>query len=385
MHITGTASGYTDLLNKLHAFLTERGSAFGLKYTGTGNGRLTDYTGGADSVAETYTLTATGSGAFSVVGSRSGDIGTATVGVAFSTPTLALTIAAGSTPFAAGDTFKLCTAPKWQALRAVASSEYVWQAPGNDGAQAIKVGLLAYTDGATYWNLRCNGYTAFNTANDFYNQPGGIQYDLPIAFGHPGLGLWAGSIPFWFVADGRRVVVVAKVNTVYQAAYLGTADALIDPTAFPYPLVVGGTVVRTLPYNSPDATNNSCFAIPGNTSWSHTAHLLMRTPANDRWTRYTTSYEYTDYGVVHPFYVGSQWVNGMSNLSPNLDGSRPLFPITLSPFSSQDIAAQLAGVHAVPGEGLSSEQRLRVGPIEHLVVQNVMRTGNGDYFTVALD
>ncbi len=385
MHKIGTAAGYQDLLTQLHAFLTERGAAFGLKFAGIGTGRLVDYTGGADSQAEVYTITARSSAAFDVVGSLTGALGTALVGQRFETDLLAFTVEAGAVPFAAGDAFKLCTAPRWQSLREVAGSEYVWQAPGNDGAQAIQVGLLANSDGASFWNLRCNGYTAFNPANDFYNQPGGIQYTLPIAYGHPSIALWAGSVPFWFVADGRRVIVIAQVGAVWQSAYLGTADTLIDPLAYPYPLVVGGTVVRDLAYSSPDETNSSCFAMPGNTSWTHTAHLLTRTPANDKWTRYTTSYEGTDYGVVHPFYVGSPWRNGLATLAANLDGSHPLFPITLADYSSQTIAAQLPGVHAVPGAGLAAGQLLRVGPIEHLVVQNVARTGNGDYFTVALD
>lgn len=385
MHKIGTAAGHQDLLNKLNAFLTERGAAFGLKFAGSGTGRLVDYTGELDSIAETYTITAQHSEAFDVRGARTGSLGTARVGEVFTSSQLTFTLQAGAVPFAAGDTFKLCTAPRWQALRAVAGSEYVWQAPGNDGAQAIKVGLRANSDGASFWNLRCNGYTAFDPAEDFYDQPGGIQYTLPIAYGHPSIALWAGSIPFWFVADGRRVIVIAHVGTVWQSAYLGTADTLIDPLAYPYPLVVGGTVVRDLDYSSPDETNNSCFAMPGNTTWTHTAHLLMRTPANDKWTRYTTSYEGADYGVVHPFYVGSPWRNGLANLAANLDGSRPLFPLTLADYSSQTIAAQLPGVHAIPGAGLAAGQLLRVGPVDHLVVQNVARTGNGDYFTVALD
>lgn len=384
MHATGTAAGYKDLLNKLNAFLTERGSAFGLKYAGTGTGRLVNYTGGANSTAEAYTLTATSATAFEVEGTRTGKLGTATVGTPFESTTLAFTIEAGAVAFAPGDTFKLATAPRWQALRAVADSEYIWKAPGNDGAQSILVGLLAYTDNATHYNLRCNGYTAFNPANDFYNQLGGIQYDFPIAFGHPGLGLWKGSLPYWFVADGRRVIVVAKVDTVYQAAYLGFADTFVDPITFPYPLVVGGTIVRAVPYNSQDGSRNSCFAIPQNVPDSYAAHLLLRMPAN-MWNRFTVNYEYTAYGTVHPYYVGSAYVNGMAALGPNLDGSRPLYPLTLSCFSTNELIAQLAGVHAVPGAGLAAEQRLRVGPVDHLVVQNVWRTGNGDYFTVALD
>ncbi len=79
-------------------------------YTGTGNGEISGLTGGSASVAETYTITATDATHFSVTGSVSGALGTATVGSAFTSSQIAFTIAPGSTPFQAGDTFTVTTA-----------------------------------------------------------------------------------------------------------------------------------------------------------------------------------------------------------------------------------------------------------------------------------
>ena len=59
MFSIGTATDYNDLLERLNTFLTAKGSAFGLAYSGSGDGRLTDYSGGPSSVAETFTITAT--------------------------------------------------------------------------------------------------------------------------------------------------------------------------------------------------------------------------------------------------------------------------------------------------------------------------------------
>ena len=47
------------------------------------------------------------------------------------------------------------------------------------------------------------------------------------------------SIPYWFLADGRRVIIVAKITTVYEHAYLGFLDAYATPGEWTYPLVVG--------------------------------------------------------------------------------------------------------------------------------------------------
>lgn len=117
MFETGTASDYLDLLEKIDTFLTATGSAFGLQFSGAGNGTLTAYKGGASSIAETFEIEATDATTFSVTGSISGSIGTATAGSAFSHAKLSFLISSGSTPFVAGDLFTLSTAPAWTRLR----------------------------------------------------------------------------------------------------------------------------------------------------------------------------------------------------------------------------------------------------------------------------
>lgn len=119
MYEIGTATDHIDLLDKLETFLTATGSAFGLTYAGTGNGTLTAYKGGASSVAETFTITATSATNFTVVGSTSGSIGPATAGTPFSHAKVAFLITAGGTAFVAGDVFTLATAPKWVKKRGV--------------------------------------------------------------------------------------------------------------------------------------------------------------------------------------------------------------------------------------------------------------------------
>ena len=80
-------------------------------YTEPGHGTMTAVNAGAASVAETITMTAIDATHFSVSGSVSGALGTATVGTAFTSGQIGFTIAAGSTAFAAGDAFTVATGP----------------------------------------------------------------------------------------------------------------------------------------------------------------------------------------------------------------------------------------------------------------------------------
>jgi flagellar hook protein FlgE len=76
-----------------------------------GNGTLTGLTPTSGSIPQTITMTATSATQFSVVGSVSGALGTATVGTPFTSGQLNFTIAAGSTAFATGDTITVPTTP----------------------------------------------------------------------------------------------------------------------------------------------------------------------------------------------------------------------------------------------------------------------------------
>lgn len=71
----------------------------------TGNGVLTVASTTSETVAEVITCTATSATEFTVVGSVSGSLGTATVDEAFTSSVITFTIPAGGTPFVAGDNF----------------------------------------------------------------------------------------------------------------------------------------------------------------------------------------------------------------------------------------------------------------------------------------
>jgi len=76
-----------------------------------GNGTVTGLAATGATVAQTVTLTATSATQFSVVGSVSGPLGTATVGTPFTSGQLDFTINAGATAFAVGDTATVATTP----------------------------------------------------------------------------------------------------------------------------------------------------------------------------------------------------------------------------------------------------------------------------------
>jgi hypothetical protein len=532
---TGTANDYVDLLDRLHDFLTLTGSSFGLTYLGTGDGTLTQHSGGASSVAETFTITATGATTFTVTGSVTGALPNATVGSAYSQPQIAFLITAGATAFVSGDEFQLSTAPKWTARRKalgatvlatqgnsgsfgaqnvvdgktetsaqywlaespitvpqdleftfpesetvaqyqmgaltsygyttlpkawtlqyysgswvtldtqsghddwtadiiktftisspVAATKYrlhitelnstndlrlgcvrllrsdgvdaafgqtIWEAPGNDGDSEIIVGVHPFErQDADYFNWELAGFDGFNAAYGWRQQAG--------FHGRLYMPLWDGTIPYWFVADGRRVIIVAKINLQYETAYLGFLDSYFTPEQYPYPLALGGSLALGDDIPDWDETDwrwsNSGH---GHNAFTHSDPGLM-SPYFDETPEYGTMrlrelggewhrYEAQRSGSPFtPSVTGKNliwpWCGGLDLLEPNTDGTYTLWPVMLNSRVPNTVG-QLNGVRCVTGQGLTAESTVTLGAVDWLVVPNISNTERDQFLAIALD
>ncbi len=122
--------------------------ATGAAGSNTGGGTCTLVAGGPKTVPETFTLTciaeAAGAGTFEVVGSKTGSLGQATVGVAFESDYINFTLTDVGEDFDKGDTFTIEVA--------AGSGEVVALDPdavdGSNRAAGIMVGAADATDGA---------------------------------------------------------------------------------------------------------------------------------------------------------------------------------------------------------------------------------------------
>lgn len=383
----GTATSYTDLLDKLNTFLA-KGHSLSPIYGGgnVGNGKIDLIIGTTTSVYETITVTFTSSTAFSVSGSVSGALGTGTVGTAFTSTKVKFTITAGGTAWANLDTITFVMTAPWVAQRSVAGSEYIWKAPGNDNAGAIYVGARTFSNvAADYYNWQLGGFTGYSAGVDFGLQPGS-EVNSSAVRGQV-LPLWNSSMPYWFAATGRYVVIVAKVSTVYTSAILGLMNPYATPTQFPYPLIVGGS----MRFSSEPASNSvswrwsytgveiGAFPMSIDNNGSDSKPLKLRRP-DGYWRGFTRGVVTNYSGMIWPY------VDGMTDLRANIDGSYPLLPVILfeDNTTTKNIFGELPGIYATTGFGNAVENIITVGRDQYLVVQNVFRTTKTDYFAVKL-
>ncbi|HEX7647397.1 MAG TPA: hypothetical protein VF450_08320 [Noviherbaspirillum sp.] len=247
------------------------------------------------------------------------------------------------------------------------------KAPGLSGTEAIYINIRAfhYTTG-DYYNWNITAAQGFNSANAWTAQPG----ISPNAY----IYLWNQPIPYWFIANGQRVIVIAKVSTVYEMAYMGKFLPYGTPGQYPYPVCVGGTGY---------SNSNLRFS---DTSFSHLAFfdpngLHVCDPANawQLFQNYNTggSMAQPPNNNVWPW---NYYSNNRPNwMSANLDGTYTVFNARLEQTTpSINLLGELDGVGFVTGNANSSESTINDGTNNWMVVQNVFRTAADNYCAVKM-
>jgi hypothetical protein len=268
-----------------------------------------------------------------------------------------------------------------------AMPQYIWEAPGNDGAGAILVGVRSFYRGDVgYYDWELVGFDGFDAAQDFFAQSNVHR--------GPMMALQNSSTPYWFVVDGRRVIVVAKIaGSQYDVGYLGFLEPFFTPAQFPYPLALGGSLALgdTLP------------------SWENTGYLASNSTVRHRAFTHSDASPFSTFGYATmrarrldgtwvPFFATDNdaqnsgetegWIwpyfGGVTNVDQCIDTGYALFPVSLVD-AGPNTWGQLSGVSFVTGRGLSAETLIVTGPISHLAVPNISRTDPNDFLAVRLD
>lgn len=391
---TGTATNYLTLLSALVDFVCGYGTYAAPTFAGTGNGTLGSEVTFPATVTETWTIkctsaTTVGAEVWSVTGSVSGALASATTGVAYTNGKIGFTITAGTVNFAVNDAFTLATTEgamstagsAWALLASNLAptdgndAEYFLKAPGLTGSEGIYINITAYhntTNNLYNWGLA--GATGYNSSQPIANQPG----QSPV----PAVPLWNQSLPYTFIANGQRFIMSTQVSTVWEQAYAGKILPYGTPGQYPYPLFIGASGLNnTIRYSD--------------TTWYHQAFF-------DPGSSYIYWIDGTWQPIVNHDSLGNPHVALVTwpyllpgNSSPpgstptfleaNLDGSYPLLPVRLEMQTpAQNMLGELDGVFFTTGFSLSAGSTLTVGTTNYQVVQNTFRTGTNNFAALEL-
>jgi hypothetical protein len=280
--------------------------------------------------------------------------------------------------------------------------EFVAMGPGSTATDEIYVGIRTYknvTEDLYNWAL--TGYTGYSAESDFFTHPGALRGARTYL---PHVLLWNSTIPYWFVANGRRFIVVAKVSLTYEAAYMGFLLPYGTPSQIPYPLVIGGSCAATTDtdrrWSNIDATHRAFVDPYGTSLTSETAAQSTLWILNTQWYgcgNYTSNEEtgsqYSRINVwpfVHGEYNGASTAPDANYLwlesTTNLDGSYPLVPLIVAGKSPQiNFYGELQSCYGVPGLSLSAEDTIDIGAVQHVIFQNTYHAELYNYWALRLE
>lgn len=257
-----------------------------------------------------------------------------------------------------------------------ATDQLVLKGPGLSGTDEILVTLEpSVSVGSDYYNLGIGGLSSYNPGEPISGQANRLTPRY--------LHLWNTTMPYWFIANGRRFIVVVRVTTVYQSAYAGFILPYHLPTTWAYPLFVGAcSSTATWRFSVVNNGNHSAFFNPGRYS------SAIRLP-DGQWLSLANKFAASgvdessdDTNNIAP------WASlfGTANQRDGLDSNYKPTPAEIvisSPYAAN--LGALQGVYFVPGFGTASENTFVADGVTHLVVQNVYRTSNKEYAALALE
>lgn len=233
--------------------------------------------------------------------------------------------------------------------------ELILQGVGLSGTEQIFIGFRAYqSQSADYYNLSMATFKGYVAGNTFATQPG--------ASGISGVPAHNLRIDYWLRVTGQTITLAMKVGTpVYEMGQVGKHFPLDSPGQYAQPLIAAGMLSGEAATRYSD-TNHS-FA------WKGSRANLMMAFNDGTWKK----------PITYPWSQATL-ASGMRDTA----GQYHLTPIVLYDAVS-GAYGYLDGLYHITGFNNAVENTIVIAGITYVVIQDVYRTGFGDYVAMELN
>lgn len=261
-----------------------------------------------------------------------------------------------------------------------------FRAPGLSNQDSIYINILCYESlTAQIFNWLITGATGYDPLKIFEQQPGLTKGTATATPCTPCFTLINSQIDYWFVANGRRAIIIAKIGGDFFVTYFGFMLPYGKPSEHPYPLVISGNTS----FLAKGYTDASLYNLYNNGS-QDTKALVFYDAAH--WALIGQTASAGQSSVVYCScwpYDKIRSLTEAGNIRGNLDGSYSLLPCIL--YSSQEGFSgnwgELQGIYYLPGTGeadLTAEDTITIGSDTYLIVQNVDKATRNDFAAILL-
>ena len=263
---------------------------------------------------------------------------------------------------------------------------------GLSDSDSIYVNVYKFLEGVDSANWGFCGATGYVPGNDYSTQPGATTRSTYML-------LHTTTLSYWFFANGRRFIIVAKVGgTVYQSAYGGFLIPYDLPTENPYPLMINAssaefdqryswisdnshTSMDRGGYEANDADVNA-WAINPAGAWKKISSYWSQNENAFAYNLPSSSYV----AGVWPYVSAGQTYGRPDYVLPAPGDEyllRKLVVLNLhSSKSESNFFGEYDGVYNVSGANNAAENTLTIGGDTYIVFSNIYRSGLADFFVV---
>jgi len=273
-----------------------------------------------------------------------------------------------------------------------AESNLAVKGTGLAGADEIFLFFRTFyrTDTGEY-ALMVNAGTGFLASDRSLNYQPGLR-----PYGYQVIPTWPNAMPYWFVANGRRVVFVFKVSTNFEAGYGGLFLPYATPAQYALPLCIGGSMAPNATSYRYDrvAPEHSVFCMPGSTTGVSSSATVVQYNTFSAMLPDGTWWDFQNRpnsGGTSESYAG--WGNSPASITPhdqygyqfreNVGDGYSVIPCAL--FQRQPQGRWLGvldGVYAISGFGNGAENTGTIAGEDYVVFSNCYRTDAREYWAL---
>ncbi|SFD52553.1 PA14 domain-containing protein [Pseudomonas citronellolis] len=253
----------------------------------------------------------------------------------------------------------------------VADKTYDIKGPGLSGSDEIYMAMrTASSAQGDFYNVLSRYTTGYNENALSSQQPGAGPNTFSL--------MWNQEIKYWFIANGRRFIVIAKVSTTYASLYGGFILPYGLPSEIPYPIAAGASCAINARW-SIQTENHSSFWNPGGYDSASVGGLYLRRTDGAADVFKNIYYSNAAPGKTYPY-------SGLIAFRTSPSNDYALQPVVLySTAGGGNVWGELDGVFHISGHNNASENTLLIEGKTYLVVQSGYRTTASDYAAILLE
>jgi len=199
------------------------------------------------------------------------------------------------------------------------------------------------------------------------------------------MSIWQTTMKYWFIANGRRFIIIAKVANRYVSMYCGLFLPSGTDTEYSYPLYIGGNHgTDGTPYTYEATSNQRSFFNPQANDSNYprsSAYLIVPSgelACGDNYDGSSFSSNVTHQFKTYPY-------NNNHYLTKTIDGQYLLLPIDI--VQDKPVMQHLGwldGVFYVSGFENSPENIVQVAGVDYICIPAVVQNDYNNYAAIAL-